>query len=79
MTSAKIDQDACDAVRYGLASKLQPGQKPKEVEAEEKLRALQDAGLDDHSLNISRIKYSQEARIPEEPARMGHGRVGRRM
>lgn len=79
LTSAKIDQDACDAVRYGLASKLQPGQKPKEVEAEEKLRALQDAGLDDHSLNIYRIKYSQEARIPEEPARMGHGRVGRRM
>ena len=64
--------------RYGLKSKLQPGQKPKEVEAEEKLRVLQEAGLDEHSLNIYRIQYSQEARVPDEPARLGRGRATRR-
>jgi hypothetical protein len=77
--SAKIDQDCMDAARYGLLSKLQPGQKPKEVEAEEKLRALEEAGLDEHSLSIYRIKYSQEARTPEPEARMARGRAGRRM
>ncbi len=79
LSSAKIDQDSTDAARYGLLSKLQPGQKPKEVEAEAKLRVLQDAGLDEHSLNIYRIKYSQDARVPDEPARMGRGRATRRM
>ena len=79
LSAAKIDQDASDAARYALKSKLQPGQKPKEVEAEEKLRTLQEAGLDDHSLNIYRIRYSQEAQIPDESARMGRGRATRRM
>ena len=79
LSAAKIEQDTADACRYGLRSKLEPGKKPKEVEAEEKLRALQDQGLDSHSLNIYRAKYSQKAREPDEPARMGRGRVGRRM
>lgn len=77
--AAHIDQDATDAARYALASKLQPGQKPKEAVAEEKLRVLQESGLDDHSLNIYRIKYSQEAQTPEPDARMGRGRATRRM
>jgi hypothetical protein len=79
LSTAKIDQDCMDAARYGLKSKLQPGQKPKEVEAEEKLRVLQESGLDEHSLGIYRIRYSQEAREPEEPARMGRGRATRRI
>jgi len=65
--------------RYGLKSKLEPGKKPKAVENEEKLRAMQESGLDGHSLNIYRIQLSQEVRTSEEPARLGHGRVGRRM
>ncbi|MGA7885244.1 MAG: hypothetical protein WCA44_05830 [Acidobacteriaceae bacterium] len=79
LSAAKLDQDCTDAARYGLKSKLQPGQKPKEVEAEEKLRVLQEAGLDDHSLNIYRIRYSQEAREPEPEARLARGRPMRRM
>ena len=75
---ARIEMDSLDSSRYGLKSKLQPGQKPKEVEAEEKLRVLQEAGLDEHSLNIYRIQYSQEARVPDEPARLGRGRATRR-
>jgi hypothetical protein len=68
-----------DAFRYALKSKLEPGKKPKAVENEEKLRALQEAGLDQHSLNVYRIQLSQEVRTSEAPARLGHGRVGRRM
>jgi hypothetical protein len=78
-STARIEMDTADAIRYALKSKLEPGKKPKEVEAEEKLRALQEAGLDQHSLNVYRIQYSQEVRTAEEPARLGHGRVGRRM
>ena len=79
LSTAKLDQDCVDSIRYALKSKLQPGQKPKAVEAEEKLRVLQESGLDSHSLNIYRIRYSQEAQTPEPEARLGKGRATRRM
>ena len=78
-STARIEMDTADAFRYALKSKLEPGKKPKAVENEEKLRAMQESGLDGHSLNIYRIQLSQEVRTSEEPARLGHGRVGRRM
>ena len=68
---ARIDQDAIEGERYGLKSKLEPGQKPKEVVAEEKLQAHIEAGMDGHSLNIYRHQLSQEARQPEPEASFG--------
>jgi len=78
-STARIEMDTADSLRYACKSKLEPGKKPKEVEAQEKLRALEEAGLDSHSLNIYRIQYSQEAREPEAPARLGRGRATRRV
>ena len=72
--AARIEMDCADSCRYGLRSKLEPGKKPKEVENEEKLREHAEAGLDDHSLNIYRIKLSQEASVPEAPASLGSRR-----
>lgn len=71
--AAKIGMDTIDSARYGVKSMLQPGRKPKEVEAEERFRELQEAGLDQHSLNIYAAKLSQEARAAayEPPMRMG--------
>jgi hypothetical protein len=77
--TARIDQDSTDAARYALASKLQPGQKPKEAVAEEKLRVLEETGLDPHSLNIYRAQFSREAMTPEPEARLGRGRATRRL
>ena len=73
-STARIEMDTLDAARYALRSKLEPGKKPKEVEAEEKLREHAEAGLDEHSLNIYRIKLSQEAAVPEAPASLGSRR-----
>jgi L-fucose mutarotase/ribose pyranase (RbsD/FucU family) len=79
LSAAKIDQDASDACRYGWKSMLEPGAKPREVEQEEKLREHIEAGLDEHSIAIYRIKLSQEARstASEEPARFGSRRIRR--
>lgn len=70
--SARIEMDTADGFRYGLRSKLEPGKKPKEVENEEKLREHAEAGMDDFSLNVYRIKLSQEAQAAEAPASFGH-------
>jgi hypothetical protein len=71
----KIDQDSTDGARYGLKSKLEPGSKPKEIAAEERIREMQEAGMDEFSLNVHRIKALQESqRDAEPPATMGRKR-----
>lgn len=73
--SVRIEMDATDAFRYGLKSKLEPGVKPKEQEAREKLREMEESGMDEHSLHIHAYRLSQQLQKPEEPARLGR-RIG---
>lgn len=72
--AAKIEMDALDSARYGLKSMLEPGHKPKEEETREKLRQMEEEGMDSHSLNIYRMKFRQEDQEADQPARMGRSR-----
>lgn len=78
-SAARIDQDVTDALRYGLRSKLEPGEKPKEAERQERLREYAELGMDEQSIFIHSHRMEQQVQV-QAPARLGrkHGLVVKR-
>lgn len=57
---ARIDADVLDSCRYGLKSKLEPGRKPNDQVVADRIREMQEAGLDEHSLTIHAYRMTHE-------------------
>lgn len=81
-STARIEQDVLDDVRYGLKTMLEPGSKPKQQIVAEEIKKLQEEGMDDHSLMIHSYRLSQDLADQEGdddlPMGRDHGRIVRR-
>jgi hypothetical protein len=65
--------DVYDETTYALNTWFESSVKPEEEKAREKLREMQESGLDQHSLHIHATRLSQQIRQgSDQPARMGN-------
>lgn len=56
--------------RYGIRMMAPAGRKPKEVEAQERLDALRETGLDERSMAIYAMKEHQQLAVGSRPAQL---------
>ena len=74
-----IDKDnhARDAMKYVVMSMPDPTQKTQEEKLEEKLQSYKDAGVNEYSLNIYRMKGMMQMRDENAPIQTGrrHGAI----
>ena len=76
---AKIEQDVLDGVRYGIRMMAPAGRKPLEVEAQERLQALRQTGLDERSMMIYAMKERDQIAASNKPTQLSSVRwKGRR-
>lgn len=68
--------DSLDETLYGLNNYLQKAGKPREVEIEEKIAQMRDAGADDRSIMVTRWRMQQKADQSATPATMGRPTIG---
>jgi hypothetical protein len=72
--------DCYDSLAYGANTFFSGSEKPRQVDINTKLKQYQEAGMDEHSLNIYRLKMERDASGKDAPITIGrrHGTIIRK-